>query len=106
MEGCVTAEATFLWRRPEGQCMLQEVQFIRAAKVDGWVIDRERKILLNITGSVTPPAKCPMTTLHATEYEDIYLAESGTFSPLEVTNLRMDLEMASRDNFLAYMLEN
>ena len=38
MEGCVTAEATFTWRRPEGQCMLQEIQSIRAAKVDGWVI--------------------------------------------------------------------
>ena len=106
MEGCVTAEATFIWNRPEEKCMLQEVQAIRAAKVDGWLIDRERKILLNMTGSITPPAECPMTVLHSTEYEDIYLAESGTFSPLEATNLRMDLEMASRDNFLAYMLEN
>ena len=45
MEGCVTAEATFIWNRPEEKCMLQEVQAIRAAKVDGWLIDRERKIL-------------------------------------------------------------
>lgn len=106
MEGCVTAEATFTWKRPEEKCMLQEIQQIRAERVDEWAIDRERRILLEMKGTVTPPAECPMTTLYATEYDDIYLAESGTFSQLEVTNLRMDLEMASRDNYLSYMLES
>lgn len=102
--GCQTNKQTFTWDTPEDECPLEKVRTIRLQRQGSWAIDYEEKMIFNITGQEPSPASCASTTLLKTEYDDIYLTKSTNFNQ-QVKEVKIDLYIRNRDNYLMWEIE-
>jgi len=106
--GCQTNDRTYIWENKQGRCSLEKIQDIAIQKLGTWVIDENKKILLNITGEVQSPVGCPIGKILSTEYKDLFLVsknKEAKFPELRATNLRIDYQIAGAADYLMYAIE-
>ena len=106
--GCQTIDKTFTWFQPPEHCSLEKIRVVNMNHENGYLIDETHKILLNATQKVPSPRGCPVTTIFATEYSNLYLATKQNGWPT-MSKFNSDLDIASyvrsRDDYLTFQLE-
>ncbi len=75
--GCQTADQTFIWNAPYNECSLEKVRQVVIQEEDGYLVDREAKVLLKKMSKVPSLRTCLVSELFGTEYENLYLALMG-----------------------------
>ena len=106
--GCQTSDRTYIWENKQGRCSLEKIQDIAIQRSGTWVIDEDKKILLNITGEVQSPAGCPIGRILTTEYRDLFLVSKNKevkFPELKPTNLRINYQIVGTADYLMYAIE-
>ena len=106
--GCQTIDRTYTWFQPSEHCTLEKIRPVKMRRENGYLIDEAHKILLNVTQKVPSPRGCPVTTILATEYNNLYLSTTLTGWPA-MSKSNSDLDIASyvrsRDDYLTFQLE-
>ena len=106
--GCQTGQGTYIWDKVQ-DCDLEIVQSFKPTGVLGsYLVDRSKKILINITGQALSPTGCGDINLKKTNYPDLYI-----IAPDEATHLRMvnprdfkvNFQMEIREDYLAFVME-
>lgn len=103
---CETAEATFVWKLPDGKCPLQLVRGFRPERVlSTFLLDKESGLFINTTG-MTKIMGCE-EELMKTNYKNLYVVDEEQLNlpALSPTEIDINVEGAIRDDFLTYMLE-
>ena len=106
--GCITGTSTYFWNQPSG-CSLEVIRDFTPTKVmHTYLLDWDKRILLNVTGSVASPMGCGDLDLKKTNYPGIFVTPVGTTQNLkqiepEDINILFHLDM--REDFLMFALE-
>ena len=104
--GCETVDRTFVWLAPESKCSLEAIRTVDMKEENGYLVDRQHKVLLKKGSKVPSPQGCPTSLLFSTEYPHLYLAPQHEIRwPRMTTDLDMAAFIRSRDDYLAFELE-
>ena len=107
-QGCETSRGTYVWNHPLLDCNLEKIQTATMeVTANGYLRNKDLKILLK-KGPATPaPEKCPPTTLYKTEYKDIYLTspELQNDWPQMTNDLNLEEFITARDDYVMFETE-
>ena len=74
-QGC-EVDSTYIWKSPSG-CSMETIQMFSGTQVqETYLVDHEKKILINQTGITISPANCGGVKLRSTNYDELYIAET------------------------------
>ena len=102
--GIFTNGQFYMWNYPKPRCTFEKIIKMKLEKEDGFLIDHENKILLNVTSPIPSAPNCPRSTIYPTEYKDFFITQNPDYIQ-SVDILRITDFVSNRDNYLAFVLE-
>ena len=103
--GCKTFDTTYVWIPPRSTCDLEEVRTVSMKPENGYLVDRENKVLLKLGTSLPSPSGCPTALLYATEYKDLYLTGPGKNWPRMENDADIATFVRARDDYILFETE-
>lgn len=107
-QGC-EGDATYIWESPSG-CSMETIQMFSGTPVqETYLVDHEKKILINQTGITISPANCGGVKLRSTNYEELYIAETRdtlTWPKLHPMDYSPSLNERIREDYMILYVEN
>lgn len=102
--GCETATKTYIWILPKSKCSLEEERTNGMSEVNGYLVDKEHKILLKKGTLVPETTGCPTTLLYSTEYPSLFQTTLGE----EWLDMSNDLDLAdfikARNDYIMFQV--
>ena len=93
---CEMAERTFIWNPSSTRCQLERIQRLSAEAVGNYLIDHQRKVLIQRLSQVPAPAGCGNVPIWSTPYPELFIAGKDAKFPEFADNPAIHVEAFAR----------
>lgn len=104
--GCVTADGTYVWKRPDNTCPFLLAREDGEFYTEGdYLVDHNLKLRLKLTTSAQMSNNCPTGMIYYTDNPDIYLTTTNGYQKLSAPDIDIFLYVNSRADYLQWNIE-
>ena len=106
LSSCSTGATTYIWTPTLQRCSLQKIQSLKVEIEGNYLVDHINKVILKKLGAVPSPNGCPTAQLHATPYEELFVAPTGLkFPDFDATAIHTEIYIRGMSDYALYAAE-